>query len=93
MKIMETIEGRYGVDIQVEGQAEPWQLCASRYGKETTIQDAKDFIGTPYAGILLAYREGEWFYCDGVNPNTGKNFTAEEVVLMLDVFGKVEILQ
>ena len=92
MQITETIEGRYGVDIQVAGQSEPWQLCASRYGKETTIEDAKNFIGTPYAGILLAYREGEWFYCDGVNPNTGDNFTADEVILMLNVFSKVEIL-
>lgn len=93
MEITQVTNDRYGLEVEVSNQPEPWTFCASRYSKETTIEDAVDFFGEPRAGILLGYRGGEWFYCDGVNPNTGKNFTADEVLLLTEVFTEVEVLK
>lgn len=92
MQLTQVINERYGIEVEVSGQSEPWSFCASRYNKETTIEDAVQFFGEPRAGILLGYREGEWFYCDGVNPNTGENFTADELTLIKQVFSEVEVL-
>lgn len=92
MKIDEIISTRHGLEVYVEGQKEFWGFGVSGVGKELTIEDAKQFYGAPSAGIMVGYRKGDWFESDGVNPNTGKNYTNEERALLMDVFTELEIL-
>lgn len=80
---IEYLGGRYvdGLSVDLGQQdAATFGVCSREVSStEDAFVDARCLYGEPHKGLMAVRFEDHWFTSDGVNPNTGKVYTPEEV--------------
>lgn len=55
------------------------------------IEHVSMYVDGPTKGMMAVKLGQDWYASDGINPNTGKDYTPDEVALLNSVFGEVLI--
>lgn len=55
------------------------------------IEHMSMYVDGPTKGMMAVKLGQDWYASDGINPNTGKDYTPDEVALLNSVFGEVLI--